>query len=160
MMSSSEPAITLSVGVGGESGGAPADSPPTPTERVMAGSEDDIMLELGYYLKKDTDLLIGWNSEDFDDKYLDTRIRKYPVPYDKHSFQTFDLYKIVGFKSEKKRESDRLEDVVDDILVQSKKLGWTKTVERHNGKYHILFQKDVPKLKQVNLSHSRAVRDI
>src|SRR5439155_1157931 len=123
-------------------------NPPTPdTSRILALSlaskhfnkaitypdEKDILREYLWHDKNDTDLAIGWNSEDFDDEFVEKRSRLNGLDYDPHVFQRLDLYQLMAFKSERRMESFALRDVTREILVEEQKPGspyhWEKQTE-------------------------------
>lgn len=120
-------------------------------------------------LEKYCDIVIGWGSEKFDVDVLTKRAANLskgenPLlkadPFFFHKFQLIDLLQVLYDEGKIEGyvfDSYRLERVVQEVLV--KHGFYPKTIERP-GHYEELFQKDRPRLKEINLSHARAVRDL
>lgn len=157
-------------------------NPPDPsTSRILALSvaskhfnkaitypeEKDILREYLWHTKNDTDLVIGWNSEHFDDEFVERRSNLHQLNYDRHAFQRLDLYQLMAFKSERRMESFALKDVTREVLVEEQKPGspyhWDKPTEHLKAHQYMEHFKDpakLPKMLEVNFSHAKAVHDI
>jgi len=129
--------------------------------------EQDILREYIWHTKNDTDLVIGWNSENFDDEFVDKRSHLHGLEYDRHAFQRLDLYQLMAFKSERRMDSFALKDVTREILVEEQKPGnpyhWDKPTEHLKvHQYYASFNDParLPHMLEVNFSHAKAVHDL
>ncbi len=140
-------------------------------EEFTFTGDDEVKDILKPLLEKlqDVDLLIGWGSEDFDDDFIDTRMRMFQLDWNPKSIQRLDLMKVIQFRGGKRLESQRLDYVVNEFLVKER--GWYKeTIQRLKG-YNRYFKNQGGKdefgneinrdtMQRVNASHARAVKDI
>jgi DNA polymerase elongation subunit (family B) len=139
-------------------------------EWVFAEDDEADTISLGKSaLEKYCDVVIGWGSEKFDQDVITKRQavlsrgehpKLKPDPFYFYGFQMLDLLQILYDEGRIEGyifDSYRLERVVQEVLV--KHGFYPKTIERP-GHYEQLFQTDRKRIKEINLSHARAVRDL
>ncbi len=140
---------------------------------IAEDNEADTLSITKGVLDRHVDVLIGWGSRKFDIDVFTKRIGNLsrsagpdgkPLlekdPWFFSQFQLIDLLEVLYDEGRIEGyvfDSYRLEQVVNEVLV---KHGiYPKTIERP-GDYEGLYQNNRERLREINLSHARAVRDL